>query len=125
MKNTTAAKQAHLFKALMHPVRIQILEILRQGEACVCHIEAVLGLRQAYVSQQLAVLRKAGLIGDRRDGPNIYYRIIHREVLDLLDMARNLVGEGEPWQPNSAGCSCPQCTPHFIILEQGVKPWSM
>ncbi|MGB9736748.1 MAG: ArsR family transcriptional regulator [Chloroflexus aggregans] len=125
MKNTIAAKQAHLFKALMHPVRIQILEILRQGEACVCHIEAVLGLRQAYVSQQLAVLRKAGLISDRRDGPHIYYRIIHREVLELLDMARNLVGEAEPWQPNSAVCSCPQCISHSIILEQGVKPWSM
>lgn len=121
MKHTTASKQARLFKALMHPVRIQILEILRSGEACVCHIEATLGLRQAYVSQQLAVLRKAGLISDRRDGPNIYYQIIRHEVLDLLDMARAVVGEDEPWQPLPAGCSCPRCTTTVAVKELGVR----
>lgn len=103
MPQATASKQARLFKSLMYPVRIQILEILHSGEACVCHIEATFGLRQAYVSQQLAVLRKAGLTSDRRDGPNIYYQIVRREVLDLLDMARATVGEDEPWQPLPAG----------------------
>ncbi|WP_299645121.1 helix-turn-helix transcriptional regulator [uncultured Chloroflexus sp.] len=120
MKNTTADKQARLFKALMHPVRIQILEILRNGEACVCHIEAILGLRQAYVSQQLAVLRRAGFISDRREGPNIYYRIIRHEVLDLLDMARALAGESESTLPLSAGCSCPRCATPIVLLERGV-----
>ncbi|GIV87248.1 MAG: transcriptional regulator [Chloroflexus sp.] len=110
MKTTTTVKQARLFKALMHPVRIQILDILREGEACVCHIEAVLGLRQAYVSQQLAVLRKAGLIRDRREGPNIYYRIGHRDVFTILDVARTLVGEDELVTPTTVRCSCPRCT---------------
>ncbi|GIV89810.1 MAG: transcriptional regulator [Chloroflexus sp.] len=124
MRNTTATKQAHLFKALMHPVRIQIIEILRRGESCVCHIEAILGLRQAYVSQQLAVLRKAGLIGDRRDGPNIYYRLLRREVLDLLDMARAMIDESEPWQPIPVGCVCPQCQTKVSVSEKEVKQWS-
>lgn len=124
MKHTTAGKQARLFKALMHPVRIQIIEILRNDEACVCHIEAMLGLRQAYVSQQLAVLRKAGFIRDRREGPNIYYQITRREVLDLLDVARTLVGEDEPWQPLPAGCACPRCTTTISLAKQGVPPWS-
>ncbi|WP_448337422.1 ArsR/SmtB family transcription factor [Chloroflexus aurantiacus] len=110
MTTTTTVKQARLFKALMHPVRIQILDILREGEACVCHIEAVLGLRQAYVSQQLAVLRKAGLIRDRREGLNIYYRIGHRDVFTILDIARTLVGETELVMPTTARCSCPRCT---------------
>jgi ArsR family transcriptional regulator len=57
--------QAALLKALAHPVRLQILDILRDGEQCVCHIEAVLGLRQAYILQQLMLLRKAGLLADR------------------------------------------------------------
>lgn len=121
MKRTTADKQARLFKALMHPVRIQILDILRSSEACVCHIEAILGLRQAYVSQQMAVLRKAGLISDRRDGPNIYYQIVRREVLDLLDMARALVGEDEQSQLLPAGCDCPRCTTAIALVEKGVS----
>jgi DNA-binding transcriptional ArsR family regulator len=50
------------FKALAHPVRLQILDMLRSGEVCVCHMEAVLGKRQAYISQQLMVLRDAGLV---------------------------------------------------------------
>ncbi|MBX3061322.1 MAG: winged helix-turn-helix transcriptional regulator [Anaerolineae bacterium] len=43
--------QANYFKALAHPVRLQILAVLRQGEACVCHLEVILQRRQAYISQ--------------------------------------------------------------------------
>ncbi|MGB9754444.1 MAG: ArsR family transcriptional regulator [Roseiflexus castenholzii] len=118
MAHVTTDKQAQLFKALMHPVRIQILEILRGGEACVCHIEAMLGLRQAYVSQQLAVLRRFDLIKDRRDGSNIYYRVIRREVFDMLDTARAIVGDEEEPAPRWAtGCSCPRCVPHIARIE--------
>ncbi len=61
--------QAEIFKLLSHPCRLAILYTLRSGEECVCHMEATLGYRQAYLSQQLAVLREAGIIQDRRDGP--------------------------------------------------------
>ena len=57
--------QVQLFKVLGHPARLAILEILREGEQCVCHMETYLGQRQAYISQQLSVLREAGLITDR------------------------------------------------------------
>jgi len=53
---------AALFKLLSHPSRLAILQVLRDGEECVCHMEAALGLRQAYISQQLMVLRQAGLV---------------------------------------------------------------
>ena len=104
---------ATLFKALMHPARLAILEILRHGEECVCHMEARLGVRQAYVSQQLALLREAGLIEDRRDGWNIFYRVTRPEVFVLIDLAREMVGESaDHGQPDEAleGCPCPKCT---------------
>jgi DNA-binding transcriptional ArsR family regulator len=112
MNYATAERQARLFKALMHPVRLQILDALRSGEECVCHLEAQLGQRQAYVSQQLAVLRKAGLLSDRRDGANSYYRITCPEVLDMLDTARAIMGEARS-EPASLPleCPCPRCSP--------------
>src|SRR5512136_1487799 len=79
---------AALFKTLMHPTRLALLEILRQGEECVCHMEATLGLRQAYISQQLSVLREAGLVSVRRDGWNIFYQVTRPEVYDVMDAAR-------------------------------------
>ncbi len=102
-----------LFKALAHPGRIAILDVLRNGEQCVCHIEAHLGYRQAYISQQLAVLREAGLIQDQRDGWNIYYRVIRPEVYALVDVARTMVGIPFPRPPFDGPrveCPCPKCS---------------
>lgn len=84
--------EARIFKALMHPLRIALLEALREGEQCVCQLEERLNMRQAYISQQLAVLRKAGIIADRRGGLNIFYRIAKPEVLDLIDLAHTMTG---------------------------------
>ncbi len=103
----------NIFKALMHPTRLAILEILRDGEQCVCHIEAVLGYRQAYISQHLMVLREAGLVEDRRDGARIYYQVIKPEVFALVDHAGKLSGE-KLIKTSSAGpenCPCPKCNP--------------
>ena len=107
---------AGIAKALGHPARLQILtEIARNGEACVCHLEATLGLRQAYVSQQLARLRDAGLVSDRRDGMNVYYALVDDAVGELLTAIQHVAGAlaedalafslpapGEP-------CCCPRC----------------
>lgn len=109
--------QAQLFRALAHPVRLQILDILAQGEACVCHLTAVLGQRQPYISQQLATLRDAGLVLDRREGTLIYYRLAGEQLPAMLDegkaLARHLGGEGLgfPSLPDAVhdGCPCPRC----------------
>src|SRR5512141_2171123 len=82
--------QAKLFKVLMHPGRLAILTILREDEACVCHMEALLGFRQAYISQQLSVLREAGLVEDRRDGWNIFYRVVDQRIYDVLNAVRRI-----------------------------------
>ncbi len=101
-------ESANLFKTLMHPARLEILEVLRDGEHCVCHIEATLGYRQAYISQQLSVLREAGLVQDRRDGWNIYYRVTQLRVFDVLDAAQAATGTKSP-RRKAAACPCPQC----------------
>ena len=88
----TYEQETKLYKALMHPARLAILDLLRNGEECVCHMEATFKFRQAYISQQLMVLRDAGLVEDRRDGLNIYYRIIRPEIFDVLDAMRRVTG---------------------------------
>ena len=107
----TLEEAAALFKLLSHPSRLAILHLLREGEECVCHMEAALGLRQAYISQQLMVLRQAGLVTDRRDGWNVFYRATKPEVFDLLDAAlANIAPDAKSVVPvKSATCPCPQC----------------
>lgn len=108
-----AIEAAELFKALAHPSRLAILEVLRHGEECVCHMEAVLGKRQAYISQQLMILRAAGLVLDRRDGLNIFYRVVRPEVYAVLDAARGLGGQPSPdtpIRPRPTSCPCPNCS---------------
>lgn len=113
-------QQAKLFKVLMHPTRLAILDILRNGEECVCHMEAALGLRQAYISQQLMVLREAGLIQDRRDGWNIFYRVMKPDIYPVMDAASVLVGgyQGSKWQLRLKNlhekCECPKCRSESI-----------
>ncbi len=104
---------ANLFKALMHPGRLAILDTLRNGAECVCHIGNRLGYRQAYISQQLAVLREVGLVQDERDGWNIYYRISRPEVFALIDVARTMVGiplSATASDVRHDDCPCPKCT---------------
>jgi DNA-binding transcriptional ArsR family regulator len=104
-----------LFKVLIHPTRLAILEMLRHREECVCHMTAMLGARQSYVSQQLMVLRDAGLVIDRRDGWNIYYHVTRPEVYAVLDAARNMVPDQQYEVPTfilhsrSGSCPCPKC----------------
>ncbi|XWX02471.1 metalloregulator ArsR/SmtB family transcription factor [Aggregatilineales bacterium SYSU G02658] len=99
---------ANRLKVMGHPVRLQILEMLRHGEVCVCHIETALGKRQAYISQHLMTLRDAGLVCARRDGLQVYYRLSDDFVVQVLNL---VYGVPKP-SPAEAleGCSCPQCS---------------
>ena len=109
--------QAEIFKVLAHPARLAILDILRDGEHCVCHMEAWLGFRQAYISQQLAVLRQAGLIRDRRDGWNIYYQIADECIYEVIDLVRRMTGlEVSEKRRPVAACNCPKCSSAASIL---------
>lgn len=108
-------QETKLYKSLMHPARLAILDLLREGEACVCHMEATFGYRQAYISQQLMVLRDAGLVEDRRDGLNIYYRVIRPEIFDVLDAMRKVTGiRTKAAKPKRNACTCPNCTDEAV-----------
>jgi ArsR family transcriptional regulator len=80
--------KAELFKALGHPVRVRILELLRTSERTVSELQALLDIEASSVSQQLAVLRSRHLVTGRKEGTSVYYRVIDRQVFELLDVAR-------------------------------------
>lgn len=89
----TTEPLASLFQALGSPARLAILLTIGKNEICVCHIEEALNLRQAYISQQLMELRKAGLLLDRREGRYIHYRLSDPKILDLLSAGSSLLGD--------------------------------
>ena len=73
-------------------------------------MEAVLGYRQAYISQQLMVLRDAGLLQDRREGWNVYYRVVRPEIYSVLDAVRQMTGMPvAKLVHTSVACTCPNC----------------
>ena len=78
--------QAKTAKALAHPTRIAILDMLRRGERCVCEMEPELGASQANISQHLAVLRESNLVATRRDGMRMMYRATDERVFRVLDL---------------------------------------
>jgi DNA-binding transcriptional ArsR family regulator len=105
MKGNSYRQAAKLFHLLSHPARLHILDELRRGEACVCHLQAVLGRPQAYVSQQLRVLREAGVVQDRKDGLLVHYQVADQQVERLLGEVLGPAGE-----PTCVpGCPCPRC----------------
>jgi DNA-binding transcriptional ArsR family regulator len=104
------------FSIIGQPVRIQILMVIARQEACVCHLETVLAMRQASISQHLMVLRKAGLVTTQRNGRNIYYKLQQPGVIGILEEAARLLGSN-PKKLQSLSvrpipnCPCPQCNP--------------
>jgi ArsR family transcriptional regulator len=123
MKNQTiqiSEQIAAPLAAIASPQRIAILLAIGTGEACVCHLEAALGWRQAYISQHLMALRKADLLQDRREGRYIYYRLKDTSLLDLVLASARLSGLATEavsalinTQVNPS-CECPHCSPVLI-----------
>jgi len=83
-------RQVKMFKALGHPNRLGIINILRDGEHCVYYIKSHLGLDQAYCSQQLAILRKVGLVKSHRDGQNVIYKVVDPRLYVVANIIEDL-----------------------------------
>ena len=81
---------AEFFKALSHPLRIKVLDALRQGEVGVNDLSLRLAVEQTTLSQQLAVLRKSNIVVGRKEGQNVFYSIRDPEIIHLLDNARRI-----------------------------------
>ena len=82
--------KAGFFRALAHPVRIRILELLVKGERSVQDLQEALGLEQPVVSQQLAVLRSSNIVSGRKEGVSVRYAVRDPLVATLLETARQI-----------------------------------
>ncbi len=115
-----AEQIASPLEAIASAQRIAILLAIGTGETCVCHLEAALGWRQAYISQHLMALRKAGILTDHRQGRYVFYRLKTASHLDLVRESARLSGLST--ESISAvinvgvipSCECPHCVPDFI-----------
>jgi len=83
--------KAELFKALAHPARIRALEVLVEGECSVGELQPLVGIESSHLSQQLGVLRRAGLVTTRKQGATVYYAIKDPLVAELLLVAKRLL----------------------------------
>jgi DNA-binding transcriptional ArsR family regulator len=82
--------KADFFKALAHPLRIRILELLRDGPLSVTHIQEATGAPSSSVSQQLAVLRSRNILTTEHRGTTVIYSVPDAELFELLDVARRI-----------------------------------
>ena len=112
--NANYTELSNRIKLLSHPERLRILDALRRDAECVCHLEALLGKPQPYVSQQLRILRDAGVISDEKQGQNVFYRLTDTALVTWLDA---VLGEIDGQLPEMErhkkviSCVCPKCNP--------------
>ena len=83
--------KAEFFKTLGHPARIRILELLAEEEHSVGELMPKLGLESSHLSQQLAVLRRTGMVLARKQGNNVIYSIASKDMAELLRLARRVL----------------------------------
>lgn len=85
--------KAEFFKTLGHPARIRVLELLSRREYAVGELLPEVGVEATSLSQQLAVLRRAGLVTSRKEGSTVYYSLTSPQVAELLTVARRILTE--------------------------------
>jgi len=112
----TEDRISRLLSLIGQPARIRILLVLSEQDACVCHLEAALGMRQSSISQHLMALREADIVYTSREGRNIFYHLQHPEVIDILLQSAKVAGiSGEDMEAVRGkpvpGCGCPHCNP--------------
>ncbi len=83
--------KAEMFRTLGHPVRIRVLEVLRQGEATVADIAREVGVAGSTLSQHLATLRRSGIVGSRREGSSVICHVVDPRVFQLLEVGRQIL----------------------------------
>lgn len=85
--------KAEFFKALAHPARIRVLELLSEREHPVSAMLPQVGIEPAHLSQQLSVLRRLNLVVSRKEGSTVYYSLVSPQVAELLAVARRILTE--------------------------------
>jgi ArsR family transcriptional regulator len=85
--------KAQIYKALGHPIRIQVVEMLAQGEKSVSEIVAQVGAKEANLSRHLGVLKSAGIIKARKEGLNVYYQLIMPCLVSMFSCVNSALVE--------------------------------
>jgi|SRR3989304_2618327 len=84
---------AELCKTLANPTRLEVLSLLRDGKKSVGELAILTGVRQATVSQHLAVLRHRGVVSAKREGANVYYEVANPKITKACDIIREVLFE--------------------------------
>ncbi len=84
-------RKSEILKALAQPTRLRIIELLRDGERCVCEMIPILGEEQANTSKHLSILRQAGIVEYRKEGVSSYYRIKNKKIFKIIDTVEDIV----------------------------------
>ncbi len=92
-QNRLCAMKAEVFAAAGHPIRLAILEFLRDGERCVCDIASHVGAERSNVSRHLGVLLQAGLVHHRKEGLKMIYALRTPCILGFMDCVTNVLRE--------------------------------
>ena len=78
-------KRLNVCKAVANSTRLHILDLLREGEKCVCELLPLLELEQSNVSQHLNILKNAGILTSRKEGQHVLYKARNEKIFDLID----------------------------------------
>lgn len=91
-------ERTRILKAMAHPSRLLMLEALADGERCVCELQQLVGADVSTVSKHLALMRRAGLVDDRRQGLQVFYRLRVPCVMRFFDCVDAVRNEAPPIQ---------------------------
>jgi ArsR family transcriptional regulator len=83
--------KAELFRALANPARIRVLEVLADGERSVGEMQPLVDVESSHLSQQLGVLRRAGLVNTHKEGAQVFYSIKDPQLVELLAVAKRVL----------------------------------
>ena len=91
LKKINSAQFVGIMESLSDPIRINILELMMNGEICVCDIVKVTGLSQSKISYHIKILKDSGLISDRQEGRWVYYKLDLEILSDIQNWMGNLI----------------------------------
>jgi len=89
VQQETLDRVAHTLKAVAHPLRLRIVELLEDDELCVSDLIKALGTKPAVTSQQLVLMKDRGVLASRRDGNRVYYRVSNPNVVRVIQCIRD------------------------------------
>lgn len=85
MEEKVLELKAEILKALAQPTRLKILELLRNGEKCICEIVPALNGEQSNISRHISVMQKSHLVTTRKDGVRVMVKVGDQKIFDVLD----------------------------------------